>query len=52
MSLINTAIGTAKNIPIIPKYAPPIETENIISKGLTFSLDPVILGLITLASIC
>ena len=46
------AIGTARNIPIIPKYAPPTITENITKRGLIFNVLLIILGSITLASNC
>ena len=45
-------IGTDKNIPITPKYAPPTVTANITNRGLIFKEFPTIFGLITFASIC
>ena len=51
-NLITVATGTAKNIPITPKYAPPSVTANITSNWLISSESPTILGFIMFASIC
>jgi len=51
-NLITVNIGTAKNIPNTPKYAPPTVTEKITKSGLIDNDPPIIFGLIILASIC
>ena len=52
INFITVATGTAKNIPITPKYAPPSVTANITSNWLISSESPTILGFIMFASIC
>ena len=40
------ATGTAKNIPTIPKYAPPTVTASITNIGFIFKEFPTIFGFI------
>ena len=52
INFITVTIGTAKNIPNIPKYAPTKLTENITSIGLICKDVPIIFGFMIFASIC
>ena len=52
MILIIAAIGTARNIPKIPKYAPPIVIEIMMIIGFKFNAPAIIRGPMTLPSIC
>ena len=52
ITFITAIIGTARNIPIIPKYAPPTVTASITNNGLICNEFPTIFGFIMFASIC
>ena len=48
--LITTMIGTLSSMPIIPQILAPINKAIMAAKGLMFTLEPIIFGVMKLPS--